>query len=82
VIKDFGYGDVVRLEGVNYSYKDLWGSHNKPVDQGYWKFDWGWKFIVTGTELTTDDGRTILLEGVSASQLKGGSVNGGWEWHL
>jgi Ca2+-binding RTX toxin-like protein len=82
VIKDFGAGDVIRLSGVTYSYSDFWGSHNKPVDQGYWTFDWGWKFVVTGTQITADDGRQILVAGISASQLKGGLVNGAWEWHL
>jgi serralysin len=74
VIKDFGYGDVIRLEGVNYSYQDAWGSHNKPLDQS------GSGRI--SAKITTDDGRTILIEGVSASLLKGTMVGGDWEWRL
>ena len=68
MIKDFGAGDVIRLSGITYS--GYMGTYNKPVTTS------------AGTVITTLDGRTITLEGIRAEQLKGGIVNGSWEWHL
>jgi Ca2+-binding RTX toxin-like protein len=70
VIKDFGAGDVIRLSGVTVSSMDMWGSTNKPVTTS------------AGTVITVGADRVILIEGIRAEQLKGGIVNGSWEWHL
>jgi len=79
VVKDFGIGDQLRLTGITYSYSDFWGYHNKPKEVGHWS---GLNWIVDGTEITTDDGRSIFLEGVRASWLKGSSSGGDWVWWM
>ena len=74
VVKDFGYGDVIRLTSV--SSQNWFTGHNMPKTIT----DWG---RLIGTEISLDGGRKILLEGIKAEQLKGGAVAGGaWEWHL
>lgn len=72
-IMDFGPGDVIRLTGVTYS----WGqNHNKP--NTYYSFP----FVAAGSHIHTDDGRDIVIMGIKPEQLKGGVVDGNWEWHL
>ncbi len=76
VIKDFGYGDVIRLMGVSSSTSDFWGNtNNKPKNVSEW-------FVHKGVEITVNDGRKILIEGIKAEQLKGGMVDGAWQWWL
>ncbi len=71
VIKDFGAGDVLRLIGVTTS-GTIGGvfSNNLP------------RMVGGNAEIQTLDGRWITLEGIAASQLRGGVVNGSWEWRL
>lgn len=71
VIKDFGIGDVLRLIGVTTS--GMIGGvfpSNLP------------RMVNGNATIQTLDGRWITLEGVAASQLKGGVVDGSWEWRL
>jgi Ca2+-binding RTX toxin-like protein len=75
----FGAGDVLRLEGVTYSYSDFWGSYNKPTT--------GWNPFLDinnpwATYITTKDGREIVLHGIKAEQLHGHVVDGGYEWYI
>lgn len=76
-IVDFGAGDVLHLEGVNYSYSDFWGSGNKPVTCISFISHTGYT-----TRIGTNDGRVIWLDNVKAEQLHGHVVNGDYEWTL
>jgi Ca2+-binding RTX toxin-like protein len=89
-VKDFGSGDVIRLEGVTYSNVAVSSTKfcNKPTTEGYWTLastPYGtsqYTFVTTGTRIELLDGRSMFLEGIKAEQLKGGIVDGAWQWWM